>query len=105
MPMRLLLLGRSGTGKTFNGMKYCLKLIKAKIFNPKRVLVVSSTWKSDPSQQELIEYCQDKYKKFKENNCFEDINLDLLAKLYTTQKLIKESNPSKLKNWIVIFDD
>lgn len=45
----MLLLGRSGVGKTYNGLKYTLGLIKKKIFSPKRVLVISKTWKSDDS--------------------------------------------------------
>lgn len=102
---RLLLLGRSGVGKTYNGMAYCLSLIKKKIFNPKRVLIISATWKSDPSQQELISYCDEKYKKFREMNCFETIDLELLDRLFEIQKAIKENAPEKLKNWLVIFDD
>lgn len=81
---RLLLLGRSGVGKTYNGMAFCLRLIKQKIFSPKRVLVISATWKSDPSQEELIKYCSEKYRAFRENNCFETIELGLLDKLFET---------------------
>jgi 2-hydroxy-3-keto-5-methylthiopentenyl-1-phosphate phosphatase len=80
----MLLLGRSGTGKTYNGMKYVLGLVEKKIFSPKRVLIISATWKSDPSQQELITYCQEKYKKFKEYNCFEEIDLELLDRIFET---------------------
>jgi predicted NACHT family NTPase len=50
---RILLLGRSGVGKTYNGCKYLLSLIKEGVFSPRRVVVVSKTWKSDPSQKEL----------------------------------------------------
>lgn len=46
---RILLLGRSGVGKTYNGCKYLLKLITDGVFSPRRVVVVSKTWKSDPS--------------------------------------------------------
>jgi len=46
---RILLLGRSGVGKTYSGCKYLLQLIKDGIFSPRRVVVVSKTWKSDDS--------------------------------------------------------
>lgn len=61
---RILLLGRSGVGKTFNGMKYILELMKKKIFSPRRTLLISYTYKSDPSQKEFVEYCTQKYKNF-----------------------------------------
>lgn len=48
-PFRMLLLGRSGVGKTYNGLKWALKLIKEKHFKPRRVVIISKTWKSDPS--------------------------------------------------------
>lgn len=40
-PFRLLLLGRSGTGKTYNGMDYILELIEKKLFEAKRVIIMS----------------------------------------------------------------
>ena len=46
---RLLLLGRSGVGKTYNGLIWSLNLVKEGIFSPKRVILISKTWKSDPS--------------------------------------------------------
>jgi len=46
---RVLLLGRSGVGKTFNGLKYVLQLIKDDIFKCSRVILISKTWKSDDS--------------------------------------------------------
>ena len=46
---RLLALGRSGTGKTYNTMKWAMDLIKLEVFKPKRILLISKTWKSDPS--------------------------------------------------------
>ena len=75
---RILLLGRSGVGKTYNGLRYVLDLIKKDIFKPSRVILVSKTWKSDSSQEELVKYCQAHYPKFKESNCFEDIDIELL---------------------------
>lgn len=102
---RMLLLGRSGVGKTYNGLKWALDYVKKGLFKPKRVLIVSKTWRSDPSQEEFISYCQKKYDKFKDMNCFEELDLDLIAKLFDTQKFIKDTQPSKMKNWLVIFDD
>ena len=52
------------------------------MFSPRRVVVVSKTWKSDPSQKELIDYCHDKYAGFKTNNCFEDVDVEFLKKLF-----------------------
>lgn len=51
---RILLLGRSGVGKTYNGLRYILNFIKQGIFKPSRVILVSKTWKSDSSQEELV---------------------------------------------------
>jgi hypothetical protein len=79
---RILLLGRSGVGKTYNGCKYLLQLIRDGVFSPRRVVVVSKTWKSDPSQKELIEFCQKSYEGFKMNNCFEEVDIEFLKKLF-----------------------
>jgi hypothetical protein len=54
---RLLLLGRSGVGKTYNGLKWALDLVKDGTFKAKRVVLISKTWKSDPSQEEFVKYC------------------------------------------------
>lgn len=35
----------------------------------------------------------------------EDIDSELLVKLFEAQKHIKETNPSKLKHYLVVFDD
>jgi hypothetical protein len=80
----MLLLGRSGVGKTYSGLKHSLELIKEGLFDPRRVVLISATWKSDSSQEELIKYCSSKYKEFKENNCYENIDLDFLEKLFET---------------------
>ena len=52
------------------------------MFSPRRVVIVSKTWKSDPSQKELIDYCSKAYDGFKKNNCFEDVDVDFLKKLF-----------------------
>ncbi len=62
---RLLLLGRSGVGKTYNGLAWALELIKKGTFKAKRVLLISKTWKSDPSQEQFVKYCQSKYSGFR----------------------------------------
>lgn len=51
-PFRLLLLGRSGVGKTYNGLAWVLTLLKDKRsgYTPQRTILVSQTWRSDPSQ-------------------------------------------------------
>lgn len=79
---RILLLGRSGVGKTYSGCKYLLELIKQGVFSPRRVVVVSKTWKSDDSQKDLIKHCQKAYDGFTTNNCFEDIDVEFLKKLF-----------------------
>lgn len=38
--------------------------IKKRHFHPKRIILFSKTFKTDPSQQKLIEFCKEKYKKF-----------------------------------------
>jgi hypothetical protein len=102
---RILLLGRSGVGKTYNGCKYLLNLIKEGVFSPRRVVVISKTWKSDPSQEELIKHCQKAYSGFMTNNCMEDVDVEFLKKLFEGQKLIKETRPQELHNWMLFFDD
>ena len=52
------------------------------IFHPKRVILVSKTFKTDPSQSEFIDYCSKKYNRFVEENCFEDVDLQLLNALF-----------------------
>lgn len=102
---RILLLGRSGVGKTYAGCRYLLDLIKAGIFSPRRVVIVSKTWKSDDSQKDLIKYCQKAYDGFTKNNCFEDIDVEFLRKLFDGQKMIKDTRPQDLHNWMIFFDD
>ena len=102
---RLLLLGRSGVGKTYNGLKWSLKLIQEGVFAPKRVILISKTWKSDPSQSDLVKFCKSKYKGWAEYNAFEDVDTELLTTLFETQKMIKDADEKKLNNWLVIFDD
>lgn len=82
-----------------------LDLVKAGIFSPRRVIVVSKTWKSDDSQKDLIAYCQKAYDGFKKNNCFEDIDIEFLHKLFNGQKMIKDHRPQDLHNWMIFFDD
>jgi hypothetical protein len=69
------------------------------------VVLISKTWKSDPSQKELIDYCQKEYAGFKKNNCMEDVDIDFLKKLFEGQKTIKENRPQDLHNWMLFFDD
>ena len=40
-----------------------------------------------------------------DDHCFEDIDTNLIKKIYENQKAIKEKNPDKLKNWVILFDD
>ncbi len=54
------------------------------------MLLISKTWKSDPSQEEFVKYCSGRYKGWKENNAFEDVDVDILTQLFDTQKRIKE---------------
>ena len=88
-----MLLGRSGVGKTYNGLKWAIDLVKQGIFSPERVLLVSKTWKSDPSQEEFVKYCTSKYKGWKTSNAFEDVDTEILGKIFEGQKQIKEVNP------------
>ena len=46
---RLLMLGRSGTGKSYSAIKYVVSLLKEGSIEAKNVVLMSATWKSDPS--------------------------------------------------------
>jgi hypothetical protein len=78
----MLLLGRSGVGKSYSGLVYCLTLLKKKWFSPERVLLISKTWKSDPSQKPLVDYCTKNHKDWDKTNAFEDIDTELLRTLF-----------------------
>lgn len=52
------MLGRSGTGKSYSAIKYVVSLIKEGYIEAKCVVLMSATWKSDPSQKELVDYCE-----------------------------------------------
>lgn len=52
------------------------------MFSARRVVIISKTWKSDPSQKELIDFCQKDYAGFKKNNCMEDVDIEFLKKLF-----------------------
>lgn len=54
---------------------------------------MSQTFKSDPSMQDLIKFCKEKYSNFIEYNCFEEINTDLINKVFLANKKIKELKP------------
>lgn len=57
-------------------------MVKKGIFKPQHIFIFSQTYKTDPSQKILIDYCAKKYKKFRETNCFEDIDEVLLLKMF-----------------------
>ena len=46
---RILMLGRSNTGKTFTLIRYVVKLLKEGRIEASHVVLMSKTWKSDPS--------------------------------------------------------
>jgi hypothetical protein len=58
--------------------------VKRGFISPKRLIVFSATWKSDPSVKDLIDYCQSKNKRFKDDHCFEVIDTTLIMKIYET---------------------
>jgi hypothetical protein len=63
-----------------------------KQWSPKRVIIISKTYKSDPSIKPLIDLCKEKKKDFEKNNCFSEVKegIDFLTKLVEVQKNMKE---------------
>jgi hypothetical protein len=103
-PFRLALIARSNVGKTYCGSRYVLSLVKAGIFKPSRVVIMSKTYKSDSSIKELLDYCESKYENFKEKNCFEEINTNLINAIYQGNKRLKEAG-KKVPHWLIWLDD
>lgn len=78
MPFKTLCVAQSNYGKTYQCTRLIKELIMTKKLSPKRLLLFSKTYKHDPAQQEIVDMCKKKYKGFEQNNCFSDVNLDLL---------------------------
>jgi vacuolar-type H+-ATPase catalytic subunit A/Vma1 len=72
-PIRGLILANSGQGKTYWLSDYVRSLL-GKQWSPKRVIIISKTFKSDSSIAPLIEVCRMKKKNFLEQNCFDDVD-------------------------------
>lgn len=102
---RILMLGRSGTGKSYSAIKYVVSLLKEGKIEAKHVVLMSATWRSDPSQKDLVDYCESQYPGWKNSNGFETIDVKFLTDLYNSQKAVKEYSVEKLHNWLVILDD
>lgn len=66
---------------------------------------MSKTWRSDPSQKELIDFCESKYKGWKQGNAFESVDVKFISDLFNSQKIVKETDPEFLQQWVVILDD
>lgn len=102
--VKLLVIARSMYGKTVLVAKWVKQMIIAKNVSPKRVLLYSKTYRTDPSMYELIMYCKSKYPGFEENNCHEKIDMDFMTQLFEGQKKLKEQGRS-IKHWLLVFDD
>ena len=104
-PIRLLAVAPSQYGKTYAVVHWLCKLIRQKEWHPKRVIIISPTAKTDDSMEPLISLCESKCPNFKETNMYESVDEGMLLSLYDIQKEIKEHNPAKLKQFLVIIDD
>lgn len=71
-----------------------------------RVVLISRTYKSDPSQAEFVKYCSKKYPEWTQSNAYEELDdaLELLMGIFTTQKQLKEEH-KPMKNWLILYDD
>ena len=61
-PFRMGVFARSGGGKSYMTFKWILQLLKSGFVSPERTILISRTYKSDPSQKELVDYCKSQYK-------------------------------------------
>jgi len=53
----------------------------------------------------LIDVCSARYEPWKQNNAFEEIDVEFLTRLFESQKSVKELSPNKLHNFMIILDD
>lgn len=105
-PIRALVLANSGQGKTTYIAKFIIDRLK-KQWSPKRVIIISKTFKADTSIKPLIDACSKVKPKFRETNCFEDVDkgIEFLDELIKTQKTIKEEHQKSIPQWCVLLDD
>lgn len=87
-PFRMGVFARSGGGKSYMTFGYALELVKSQFVDVDRVVLISRTWKSDPSQSEFVKYCKKKYPEWVVSNAFEELNdaIELLMGIFQTQK-------------------
>ena len=108
-PFKMLAIARSNYGKTVLTNDFIKQLINDKFVKPQRVLIFSKTYKSDPSQVNLVKFLQSKIKKknyqYAEQNCYEYVDTEVIQTLYNTQKLIKEATQKPPHNYIILLDD
>lgn len=94
----------SDYGKTVATSKFILNLVKTKIIEPKHILIFSTTFKSDPAQRDLVKELSKNFSKFKDKNCFEEINEKLIKDVFTHNKILKDSD-KEYPQWLFVFDD
>jgi hypothetical protein len=83
-PFRMGVFARSGGGKSMMTFAYALDLLKGGFVDTNRVVLISRTWKSDPSQSEFVTYCKKKVEHWIDNNAFEELKdaIELLMGIF-----------------------
>jgi hypothetical protein len=97
-------IARSNYGKSYLAADYLIKQFQNGTLDPKRLIVFSKTFKSDPSQRKFIEVAKKKFPQFEDQNCLENVDPALIEKLYQGCKKIKEDG-KKVPHYCIYFDD
>lgn len=85
------IIARSKYGKTVLLMEHLRDLVAQKLIKPKRLIIFSSTIRSDPPQLEFVRDMKQMYNDYKNDNTFEAVDMDLIHKIYNTNKQLKEN--------------
>lgn len=100
---RALFIAPSNYGKSHLIANFVLSRLH-KQFHPKRIIIFSKTYKSDPSQLQLINECEKKVPNFMQSNCFEFIDPVMLDNIFQMNKMLKERNKN-YKQYLIMIDD
>jgi hypothetical protein len=85
-PFRMGVFARSGGGKSYMTFRYAMDLVKQGFVDVDRVVLISRTWKSDPSQSDFVAYCKKKYPDWVQSNAYEELKdaMELLMGIFVT---------------------
>lgn len=86
--LRALFIAPSGAGKTVLMSGFVLELIKDGYVHPKRVMIIATNYKSDPSLKKLIDECVKQVPDYMKSHCYEEIPYETLESMYKSQKQI-----------------